>query len=222
MKDLVLSPERTAICLFTAVLVLAAISVTGHGLQYVYGTDRFTEFVRIFNISGERSIPAWFSSIMLFCCALLLLANAENERRQDRTRYLKHWWVLAAIFLYISLDEGVEIHEVFNLPVQARFGLGGMLTNPWVFPVAGLLTVFLFAYVGFLKYLPRRTRSLFVASGALYVGGALGIEVVSTFVGFHHAESIKLRGALATLEELLEMSGTVLFIYTLQTHAIRR
>ncbi|WP_234022631.1 hypothetical protein [Sorangium cellulosum] len=54
-------------------------------------------------------MPTWYTSCLLFTCALTLAAIAVIARRAGG--YVEHWSGLSAAFLYISLDEVVEIHE---------------------------------------------------------------------------------------------------------------
>jgi hypothetical protein len=64
-------------------------------------------------------------------------------------------------------------------------------------------------------------RLLFIASGVVYVGGALGVESISAaFFEAYRAGSISNLAfeRLTDIEELLEMAGVLLFIYTLLTY----
>ena len=223
MKPFALSPFTVAAALLTLVVILTAISVTGHGLQYFYGTDRFVQFVRLFNLSGEGNIPAWFSSILLFSSALLLHDIAVAERNRGKRRFLKHWWALAIGFVYISMDEAAQIHELSIEPLRERFHTRGLLYEAWIVPATVVVVLLLVIYRRFLAHLPAATRLLFIVSGAVYVTGALGIESVSGYVADYHPDSIVVRGGLATLEDFLEMCGIVLFLYALlmYRHGVR-
>jgi hypothetical protein len=221
LKPLPFSPLDVGRALFTVVVVLTALSVTGHGLQYFYGTHRFLQYVRLFNISGEANIPTWFTSIALFSSAILLSGIANQERERGEQRFLRHWWVLVLGFVYISLDEVAQIHELAIEPLRNRFGTRGVLYHAWVIPATGIVVLLLLGYVRFLAHLPPAIRQLFIASGAVYVGGALGLEFVSGYVDDFHPGKTLTRGALATLEDFLEMSGVVLFIYSLMMYRLR-
>lgn len=71
-------------------------------------------------------------------------------------------------------------------------------------------------FTRFYFHLPLRTRFLLAASAALYVGGALGMEVVS---GFYWSENDfvfdKFYRVLTAIEESFENFGVILTIYTL-------
>ena len=86
---------------------------------------------------------------------------------------------------------------------------------PWA--VLGLLfalTVFI-VYLKFLFHLPQRFAFLFITSGALYVGGAVGMEFIAARIidGFGVASIY--HTIVQTIEESLEMIGAILFFYSL-------
>jgi hypothetical protein len=68
----------------------------------------------------------------------------------------------------------------------------------------------------FLAALPAPTRGLFIVAGAVYVGGAVGMELVEGYVveDYHGTENLAFIVA-STVEEGLEMVGIVIFIRAL-------
>lgn len=74
----------------------------------------------------------------------------------------------------------------------------------------------------FRSKLPRRSRWLFVLAGALYVGGALGVEALSGRQEWLHGGHTAGYHAVITVEELLEMAGLVVFIFALLDYIGRR
>jgi hypothetical protein len=71
------------------------------------------------------------------------------------------------------------------------------------------------ALIPFLFRLPARFRLLFIVSGAVYVGGGIGVEIVSQLYADASGKWDPIYAALATLEETLEMLGVALLIYAL-------
>jgi hypothetical protein len=212
------SPPAAAKSLLAVVFVLTALSLTAHGLRYIYGNEHFVQFVRLFSVAREANIPTWFTAIMLFSAAALLSGIAEDERQQGKRRFLRHWWVLAVGFLYMSLDEVAMIHELTMRPLRDLLHTRGLLYDAWLIPASVIVVLVPVAYARFLTDLPSRIRLGFILSGAIYVAGALGIEFVGSYLTDYHPEERLLRGAFATLEEFLEMSGIVLFVSTLLMH----
>ena len=206
-----LSPGRV----FALLTGIAGLLLAGHAgatiAEFGFGRDHLLGLTRLLNFEGELTIPAWYSSLLLLLCAALLAL----VWRVRADRFHPHWAALAAIFLFLALDEAVAIHEQLIDPVRNALGTGGALLHAWVIPygIAGL--VLLLVYRPFLLALPRRTLHLMVASGALYVGGAVAMEMVGGYVWDRNP----VRGipiiAIMALEETLEMVGLALFAYTL-------
>ncbi|MEK6206483.1 MAG: hypothetical protein AABM32_02470 [Chloroflexota bacterium] len=202
-------------------LAAAAVLLTGLNLIAVildYSTPRVffaTEFVNLFSTRREMNIPTWYSSFALLLCSLLLAIIAFGERKQAGRRLLQ-WSFLSLIFLYIAVDEGAAIHERLSQAASHVISLRGtgLFNYAWVVP-AGLLVVLLgLAYLRFLLGLPTRTRNLFVLAGVTYIGGALGSEMVSGLRSEVFGADIGYE-MISTVEELLEMSGVVIFVYAL-------
>ncbi len=55
---------------------------------------------------------------------------------------------------------------------------------------------------------------LFLIAGATYLGGVLGMELVGSSYIFNYGPSLSY-GIVATIEEVLEMLGIIVFIYAL-------
>ena len=74
------------------------------------------------------------------------------------------------------------------------------------------------AYLKFLRHLPRKTRDFFLLAGSIYVGGALGMEMVCGY----HADAVGQRnsiyGLMASVEGIWEMVGAIVFIYALVSY----
>ncbi len=85
---------------------------------------------------------------------------------------------LSFTFLYLSLDELISIHEQLTMPLRAGLDLHGVFFLSWVIPAIIVVAVFTLIYIKFLWRLPVQTRWLFIVAGIIYVGGAVGIEML--------------------------------------------
>ena len=112
------APKRVATLLLVVVLCLALASFAGQISKYFLGHDSVLGLVHVFDLESEHNIPAWFSSSMLFVCGLLL-GMVAFTRRVEGARYAAHWTGLSIIFLYMSLDEAIMIHEKWDKPMEA-------------------------------------------------------------------------------------------------------
>jgi hypothetical protein len=77
-------------------------------------------------------------------------------------------------------------------------------------------------FLPFLLRLPRRTAIAFALSGAIYLGGALGVELFEGAWREGHGHRNVVYHALVTLEEAMEMVGLIFFINALMRHIARR
>jgi hypothetical protein len=192
-------------------LVVMAVAGVGEELGvHLLGWGNGYGLVRLVCLSEEGNLPTWYSANLLALCSLLLAMVAAGKRGQ---RHHRHWQALAIIFLYISIDEAVCIHEMLNQFID----LPGIFYFGWVIPAGVLVTIFWLSYLRFLIELPARTRLGFLISGATYVGGALGVELVLGYWSALHGTENLGYGLIDALEETLEMLGASMFIYTLAT-----
>ena len=115
----------------------------------------------------------------------------------------------------LSLDEIASIHERTSVPIRNALDLSGAFYFAWVVPAAILLLVFAILYLRFVLALPRRSRWLFVVAGAIFVSGALGVEMIGSAYASAHGRNDLVYALIASGEEVLEMIGLATFIYAL-------
>lgn len=180
-------------------------------------------FSKLFDLRKEESIATWYSSFLLLLCSALL-ALIFASKKQERGRYVRHWMGLSIVFLYLSVDESSTIHEKLG-PVTRTFlgylGLkpGGLLSHAWVIPAGALVLVFVLAYARFFLCLPSKQKLLFFVSGFLYVGGALGVEMLNgLLISVYGRQQGVPALILPTFEESLEIAGIVVFAYALLSY----
>lgn len=186
--------------LFFAVLnALASIPVF-FGRAYPFGP---------FNLDAEQNLPTLFSTLMLLFCAFITGYIACVERL-DRMAFVQ-WVAVSMAFLTLGVDEFTEIHEKIAEPIAliqasgVAFQIGCVALSIAVSVVLGVL------YFRLFQSLPRETRIRLVIAVVLYAGGAIVFDEISGC----WRERFGRNGVylvLASLEELLEMSGCIAFI----------
>jgi hypothetical protein len=174
-------------------------------------------FARAFSVDAELNVPTVYSALALLFSSILLgaIAHAKNL---DGDRYKQHWKVLSLIFLYLSLDEAAQFHELLIYPMQKLLNATGFLYFTWVVPFAFLVVIFLLSYIKFLFHLPIATKKLFVAACVLYIGGAIGMEMLGGNRAYHEGMQTISYLIFATIEESCEMLGIVVFIHALMSY----
>lgn len=211
--ELPLSIAQLTKLLLLIVLMLAVLNVIGHVAQYVLGFGA----IELLHMNRESNVPTFFSSsILLFSATLLLFTYYITNQQHDKDR--NYWLLLSVIFTGLSIDEAVSIHERLGNPVQQVVGIHKWFYYAWVIPAGLLLVVLGIGLFKFLMRLPTDTRTRFLIAGGLYVGGALGVEMIGGYYHFLYGQENITYNLIATLEETLEMLGVVFFIRAILLH----
>ena len=168
----------------------------------------------------ETSVPTLFNYLLILINAMLLGVIANRSFAvHDRWRW--HWVILCAIFLLLSYDEAAQLHERLSSVGAHLVEAKGIFRFAWIVPMGAAVTVFSLGFLNFLLHRPRQIAGLMIVSGAIYVMGAMGIEMLGgLYVSAHGmAESQGSVGfeLLCGVEESLEMLGMALFGFTLLT-----
>ena len=190
-----------------AVLLAGQIGVVYSTL--VFGHDSMQGILWLFTFGRESNIPTWYTAVLLLASAgaafLCLQADGAGRRR-------RYWTGLVIIFLYLSVDEAAEIHELVGR-LATFIKATGVLYYRWVLPFGLLALAIGCVYLRFLFLLPRDVALLFFVGGVLYVAGAIGFEIL----GALEAEAFRYRNlpmlVYVTIEETFEMGGPSLFLY---------
>lgn len=166
-------------------------------------------------LDRENSLPTWWATILLAIAGSSMLLTGMLERGQLASTW-RGWRWLGIGFLYASLDEAASLHEHFG---RLLMGLqtGGLLTYSWVIVGLAIVAVVGALFLPFLLRLPRRTAWRLVIAGAIFLGGAIGVEMFGGAVS-QSADTGFAFQALFMLEETLEMLGVILGIRAVLLH----
>jgi hypothetical protein len=208
--ELTLSRAKLRRILFTLMALVVGAGAVVEVLKSGLRVRGIRAWVPIFSLSYEQNIPTWYSSCLLLVCSLLLAVIAMGARKSNAS-YVRHWWLLAAGFLYISLDETVSLHEA----ASGWMDLGGVLYFSWVIPAGILVTVLGISYLRFLAHLPKRTRLQFIVAGGIYVTGALVMELPLGYWTEQQGSQNFVYAAIDLVEESMEILGVTLFLLSL-------
>jgi hypothetical protein len=191
-----------------ALFVLGAATVAA---RLYFGHGQLLGLVPLFRLDREANLPTWWSSTMLLFAAVVLAALGHADRRRT-ARWHGHWTALAVIFLAMAIDETAQMHEIVGRVVRKLGNTTGVFYMAWTLPALAFVVAVGVSYLRFLLALPRATAIGFVVAGALYVGGALGFELIGSPIDQLHQERHPLLAYLTLFEETLEMAGVVLFV----------
>lgn len=216
-QQLTLSPRKVAWTLAGTLLVLlcahlAALYATlGLGIEYAFG------LIPLFNFDAEESLPTLYAAVLHLSCAAVTAAIGAGKRRAGE-RFGRHWMALGVIFCFLALDEMLMIHEKFS-QLEAVIPAEGVLRYPWVVVYGPAALILGLLFIPFILALPRAVAGRFVLAGAIFVGGAVGMEMLGGVLldsgeGWGYALA-------ATVEELCEMVGLIVFLHAAMGYAAR-
>ena len=135
----------------------------------------------------------------------------------------QNWIILSKIFLFLAIDEIFQIHELFVIP-ELRQYVHPSLASIWVLPYGAIAAYFAIKFVPFFISQGRRMSQISLVSGFIYVTGAIGMEACNSWLVM--TGEISRQGfwyeAISGIEELLEMTGIIIFIYGLLLALVKR
>jgi hypothetical protein len=204
--------------LFIILILLILNLIDTYYRVYLGHTVAFSRILAYFNLGYENNIPTLYATLSLFLSSLLLLIiGLKNNNKKIKSF---QWVGLSIVFLFLGMDEMFQIHEKFNGIVGGKIETTGFLYYGWVIPYFILTFIFLIIYLKFLMALEPRIRKLFILSGAIFVVGAIGLEMIAAnYMYSNNTDTTDINVFLfGTVEEVLEMLGIALFIYTLLTY----
>jgi len=208
------NPKKVTVILLVIIATLAAMHIAQLVTYYVIGDPRVFDFIKMVDFDYETNLPTLYSVIAIILCSIILFLIASGKKKTQQP-YRFQWKLLAWIFLFLALDEGVSIHEDIGDVMELFVTASGYLYFPWVIPYAGLLVILALVYFRFLLHLPRPTMIRFIIAGGLFLTGAIGIEIISAQEADIHGTATITYSILYTIEELCEMIAIVIFLQAL-------
>lgn len=216
-------PRRVFWIFFAVAALFAALSFAGQAFRLnpdAYSINTPLEeslldiFIYQFGVNTEANLATHFSTFILAAAALLLLTIAALKRAA-KDKYRWGWLILGLFALYLSIDEQCVLHEKLSKFFEGWSSYGGWLEYKWLIPAllgVGALAVL---FIPFFFHLDHKFKFLFVLSAAMFFAGAFGGEMFSGRWASVHGVKNLTYAAMTTFEELLEMSGSSLLIYSL-------
>ncbi len=166
---------------------------------------------RFFHLNWEISFASYFSASLLAMAGFFLLYIARNA-----SGFRRQWHVLSFIFMFLSLDEALAFHEELVKPLRVIVGEYPWAYHAWIIVAIPLLIILAIYFFRFMKSLPSLTIRQMVLAGLIYLSGAVGMEILSGYYEFTEGPSESyFLDLLILVEEVLEMTGVILFINAL-------
>ena len=128
MPNILITPVRLSGSFVIATGLLAAVHASFVVLRLGLDHDNVFGLAPLFDLGREGTIPAWYASFSLLFCAMLLWLNGLTAPRRGLAW---HWYFLALLFVFLSIDEALEIHEELNR-FGTAWGTGGVFYFAWM------------------------------------------------------------------------------------------
>jgi len=157
----------------------------------------------------------------MLLCAMVLFYIATVKRHGSEP-YAMHWLGLSVVFLGLSMDEAVGFHEMTIMPLRELLGTGGAFLYAWVIPALLFVGTLGIVYLGFLWHLEPAFRLRVILAGGLFVGGAVGFEMLEGTLAAFYQQHRLVHEAAVHLEDTLEFAGVLLFLHSLLVYARNR
>jgi hypothetical protein len=223
---LTISSKRVAVALSLAALAFLLAHLAGYAYaslvpaRYDWHSLGHRHW-QLFNLNYERNLPSWFTASVLLLGAVAVVTTGLVDRTIGRAAV--YWRGLAALFVYLSADEAAGLHERIGRVVGRVVHVSGFLGRyTWVLAGAVLVVTVIVVYLPFVRRLPHRTRRLFLTAGALYVAGAIGVELAGgALKTSYFPRSTIWFQLISVAEEGLEMAGAIVFLYAVLDYVSR-
>ncbi len=210
---------RTLAIMASVLILLSLASVvaddlTGHNFMILHKLDK------LFYVDFEMNVPSFFSALILLFASVILTIITVLKRRQ-KDLYSIYWTVLSIGFLFMTFDELVSVHERMIEPMREILGGGqlGIFYFAWVIPMGVLVFLLAIFFFRFWWDLPLKTKIYFAVAATIYLGGAVGFELIESKHCEIYGKENPFYIFLTTTEETFEMFGVIIFIKALLEYA---
>lgn len=211
-NNISISPKKVAITLALAWSAIVFYCTIGEISKFFFA--HYLPLFEAFDLDGEMNVPAIYSGLMLLITSIILFLIWHLEKLQSNGKF---WLILFLGFFFMANDEVFQIHEAVTDLTQKFIGHDhlGIFTYTWVAPYAIIAIIFGIYFTKFLLSLPKSTAIKFVIAGCIYVGAAVGLEMVNG----NYADTRGIENftyvSMMIVEEAFEIYGICLFIYSL-------
>ena len=193
--------------------LIAGVMLLGHVVTlYLYvehGVSREYGIPRHFDLNAEGNFASWYEAFPLLIAALLTLALAAHYRA-ERAPMAGRWGAMSALFLFMSIDEAAQLHDLFTGPVRRGLEIDfGVFYFAWLVPAVAFLAVCAWYFAPLIRSLPGAIRIRLLAAAAIYFGGAVVVEMLSGFAVEYGRKSTPYLTVL-TFEETCEIVGLLI------------
>ena len=204
------APRTFAVAAAGAVALVVLLSSALNAAWTIWGGSALRVLYRAVWVDAEGNLATMLNFSLLLACSAFAMANALADF-WERGRWRFHWLFLAALLFLMAFDEAAQLHERLIDPVHRMLGTSGAFLFAWTIPAAAAVLVIGLLMLRFVLAQPAAVRNAIFVAAALYLFGALGLEMVGS--ALYDAASRSFDGlaykVATTAEETFEMAGLV-------------
>lgn len=209
-----ISPRIYLLIVVSLIGALIALNFVAIAMQHATQSPQIRLLAKIFILDAETNLPT-FAAFCLIVFNAQLLSVIAFGAISTRRAWRWHWVLLALVFVAMAFDEAASLHEKVSGLVRPALPDVALLHFAWVVPAGLFVGVFGLSMLRFVLVLPEPVRRMVILSGAIFVAGALGVEMLGGVAARSWGMGSPAYLAVASVEEALEMSGMALFGYAL-------
>jgi hypothetical protein len=214
---ILITPMRVFIFLLIIIFILCLLGFFVNFDRYIIGNVGHAHMLlyAMYNLDGEANIPTAFSAIDIAFSSVLLFFLYKDEKAY-RGRWYFHYLCLGLVFLFLSCDEVFRFHEQISDIVSRDLHTTSPLVFGTVLFAMVMVPLIVVFYWRWLLVLPLRVSLVMIFSAAIYLLGAVGVEVMGISYAMEVGGKTNLTYQMfALIEETLEMIGIAIFNYAL-------
>ena len=164
----------------------------------------------LFDFNLEKNVPTLFSCFLMGMIAVKSFAISKYYKLKSLV-FAQYWKALSIIFLILLWDEWMSIHDTLGGAIAKLFVKDA--AHSWIYTYIVIVVLGLLAFIPFFKRIQGRLKWHIVLAASVYLVGAMGFEYINVF--FQQESHLNW---VFFLEESFEMSGLLLFSWSLLDH----
>ena len=188
----------------------------------------------MFSTTQEHSIAGWFAATQTFIVALAAWAIFFISKKTDASTWQRAgWFVIAAFFSYLSVDDGAAIHEHLGSGLKQTAIIGEAIASYDSYSWHVVILPFFIAMGCFiLFFLWRELAHINEKLGTLAAFSCLGFAIIQDYIEGsteeydwfeinYDMDAETILHFAKSLEECAEMLGMTIFLVVFLSHLMR-
>ncbi|HWO41513.1 MAG TPA: hypothetical protein VNO43_06885 [Candidatus Eisenbacteria bacterium] len=211
-------PSRTLWGFSAVVAFLGIVNVWSPEIQPLQRDG--AAWARMLNLTLERNFPTLFSSYLLGMTGVMAWACRLLEMESPKPRRDAILWSMISVgFVFLAFDETLMFHEKLNRNLREWIYIGALRGNYWtlVYVPIALAALSVTGRFFYRRFAGRGDERALLVGGVVLWMAVPALEVAATMI-FREQHQFKFA---ATLEEVCEMCGSLLFMMLFAAHAAR-